>query len=276
MKKVVMSCFILMLLFSGVSFANGNNFTDSQNTIAMESTNAPIQVASYEPGVCIGGTECGGNSEYHQENLWGKKYIKQIIVYAHDRVGSTSTANLELYIDGELVDSQAVFEEGSFLIYNVEREGSYIRFYSVHENGLKQGDETFIATIDAYVTEETVEEEVLLAMYKKEVCIGGSECGGNSAYYEENLWGQKNIRNIVVYAHDKVGDTFTSKLELYIDGVLIDTQGVKNNGSLITFEVNQVGELVQLYSISNSVDLPEGDETVIKTMDVYYTETGTD
>ncbi|NDI34563.1 hypothetical protein [Chengkuizengella sediminis] len=132
-----------------------------------------------------------------------------------------------------------------------------------------EGNSSFTDSIDTSVTDtSSIEASSLLYSSIPDICIGGGSCGGNSKYYQIDLGGQKYIDNIVVYAHDNVGNWNTAHLVAYVDGQSVGRLPVKKVGSFLTFNVGQEGRYVRFYSVHENND-PRGDETVIKTVDVY-------
>ncbi|MEI5909442.1 hypothetical protein WAK64_20650 [Bacillus spongiae] len=150
MKKIIMSFLVLLLMVTGSNIASASKtskFIDSKDTSSLTATTLLFSSA---PNICIGGTRCGGPSKYYQVNLQEQKYIERVTVYAHDNIGDWTKAHLEAYVDGQYIGALPVYKSGSFLTFNVGKYGSNVRFYSVHESGHNNGDETQILTVDVY------------------------------------------------------------------------------------------------------------------------------
>ena len=83
---------------------------------------------------CIGGQICGGTNNtinvYVPEVVIGDVYV-----YAHDNVGQTHKAKLELYVDGSFVARKDVLQGGGYITFSVSRFGSIVTLRSIHQDG---------------------------------------------------------------------------------------------------------------------------------------------
>ncbi|MBD1373937.1 hypothetical protein IC620_16455 [Hazenella sp. IB182357] len=148
MKKISIFMFTFTMIF-GLFFPIGNQVNAASTDVTNESASNTVLLFSSMPDICIGGGRCG-IYKYYQADLGATRYIDKVIVYAHDGVGSQSKAKLKVEVDGEYVDDLPVYNDGSFIRFDIGRAGRYVRFYSIHEDGDANGDETVIKTVDIY------------------------------------------------------------------------------------------------------------------------------
>jgi len=101
-----------------------------------------------------------------------------------------------------------------------------------------------------------------------DICIGGDLCHGDTAGYFVKFEEERYIERVSVYAHDLIGDVHQAKLELYVNGKLIDSLDVLKAGSTLDFHVNQMGSDVLLRSVHKD-GASKGDETQIISVNIY-------
>lgn len=156
MKEKIMRTIIFMLSIAILVFGSIGCSVEPTNALEEqvigleneleESSTRAVTIEYRIPKIGIGGAIYGQQTGYGF-GLAGRPLIRQVKVYAHDRIGSSHKAHLICYIDGQVVGRLDVKKKGSWLYFNVNRHGNNVSFKSVHEANKPGGDETFIHTV---------------------------------------------------------------------------------------------------------------------------------
>lgn len=99
--------------------------------------------------ICIGGGYCGESNTFiitYPASTW----VSTIKVYAHDAIGASTKAHLELWVNGAYVSWQDVKSAGGWIEFPVAKYTNKIEFKSVQERGTAGGDESVISRIVSY------------------------------------------------------------------------------------------------------------------------------
>lgn len=96
---------------------------------------------------CIGGGQCGGTANTITIRM-ADTYVATVIVEADDNVGDSHRAALELWVnDTTKVQTLDVKEQGSLLIFKVDRIANTVTLKSVQNEGKPDGEETAVGNV---------------------------------------------------------------------------------------------------------------------------------
>lgn len=98
------------------------------------------------------------------------------------------------------------------------------------------------------------------------LCIGGAICGTTNYVYVQ--YPGSYVSNVLVSAHDAVGDKTSAMLELWVNGVLRSRQDVKAAGSTLVFDVYQPVWQLQFRSVQKD-GRSGGDETMLLNLQTF-------
>ena len=92
------------------------------------------------------------------------------------------------------------------------------------------------------------------------LCIGGASCGVNEYLYVQ--YPGSYVSNVIVSAHDGIGDKTNALLELWVNGSYHSRQDVKAAGSSLIFNVYRPVYQLQFRSVQKNGH-SGGDETML-------------
>jgi hypothetical protein len=127
----------------------GQSGESSDFVVDHEVPSLPWQV---QVNTCIGGAYCGGNETSVDLSLPSTPFIDRVVIFAHDNIGQSATANLIVYVDGISVGRQDVRKAGSYLSFAVGRAGSLVKIQSVNVSWPTHpgSNESFIGSVQIY------------------------------------------------------------------------------------------------------------------------------
>jgi hypothetical protein len=91
-----------------------------------------------------------GKYVYLTVNYPSSTYIDYIFVQCDDNIGSTKSAQLELWVDGKFHSRRDVSNTGSGLGFTLHRSVKTVWLKSVHNKGAIGGEETRIVQYQSY------------------------------------------------------------------------------------------------------------------------------
>jgi hypothetical protein len=92
------------------------------------------------------------------------------------------------------------------------------------------------------------------------LCIGGASCGTSEYLYVQ--YPGSYVSNVIVSAHDGIGDKTNALLELWVNGYYHSRQDVKAAGSNLIFNVYRPVYQLQFRSVHKN-GYSGGDETML-------------
>lgn len=98
------------------------------------------------------------------------------------------------------------------------------------------------------------------------LCIGGAMCGTTNYVYVQ--YPGSYVSNVLVTAHDNVGDKTGALLELWVNGALFSRQDVKAAGSTLIFDVYRPVWQLQFRSVQKD-GRSGGDETMLLNLQTF-------
>lgn len=108
-----------------------------------------LQQANVGQAICIGGGFCGESNTLivsYLANTW----VSTLKVYAHDRIGSSTKAHLQLWVNGSFISEKDVLKDGGWIDFSVNNYTNQIELRSVQEAHNAGGDELAISRLVSY------------------------------------------------------------------------------------------------------------------------------
>ena len=158
MKKLFVGAFLLLssLAFADVAYVDGVAIGGGSTKWNLYSSGPSLDVATYAVfgnyyvrQICIGGGKCGRESSINVLYPAGT-YLQKVVIRAHDSVGDSTNALLQLYVDGVFVNELDVKSGGSDLEYTIGRFVQNMQLKSINKNRGSGGDETAVSHILSY------------------------------------------------------------------------------------------------------------------------------